>query len=141
MAELTTPPPDNEEEFSFSTFANLPFYTEINAHLLDLAEVGKYRRIIDLGCGTGGITKLILQRLQAARETVIYAIDHSATALRGAVVELGQRKEAAVRFVQAEAQQLQTAVREQVDAIVYCNSIHYVPDKATLLSQIGRAHV
>ncbi len=127
---------NSNEEYSFSAFSSLPFYTGINSQLLDLAEVGKQRRIIDLGCGTGGVTKLILDRLQAARETVIYAIDHSSIALRTAVSDLGDRRDAAVRFVQAEVQQLSDAVREQVDAIVYCNSIHYVPDKEELLRQI-----
>lgn len=125
-----------EEEYSFNTFSNLPFYRQVNARLLDLAEVGRQRRIIDLGCGTGGVTKLILDRLQSAKETVIYAVDHSASALRDAVTELGGRKDAVIRFVQSPVQNLKTAITGDVDAVVYCNSIHYVPDKKTLLSQI-----
>ena len=158
-----------DDEFSFRAFAALPFYRDINARLVDISEIAKQETIIDLGCGTGGITKLILDRVhsareglgdkvsaardgmndrvsaareglqvrvQAARETVIYAVDHSSSALRAAMADLGNRKEAAVRFVQAPVQQLQTAVRDQVDAIIYCNSIHYVPDKAALLAQL-----
>ena len=125
-----------EEEYSFNTFSNLPFYRQVNARLLDLAEVGRQRRIIDLGCGTGGVTKLILDRLQSAKDTVIYAVDHSASALRDAVTELGGRKDAVIRFVQSPVQNLKTAITGDVDAVVYCNSIHYVPDKQTLLSQI-----
>lgn len=131
--------PDNSntiEEFSFTEFSNLPFYRQVNARLLDLAEVGRQRRIVDLGCGTGGVTKLILERLQSAKETVIFAVDHSASALRDAVVELGGRKDAMVRFVQSPVQNLKTAINGEVDAVVYCNSIHYVPDKKTLLSHI-----
>jgi ubiquinone/menaquinone biosynthesis C-methylase UbiE len=169
-------PETNEDEFSFSAFSNLPFYRDVNARLIDLSGIAKRDSIIDLGCGTGGVTKLILERVQAAREglsdrvqaareglgdrvqaareglqaareglservqaareTVIYAVDHSASALRAAMADLGSRREAAVRFIQAEAQQLQTAVRDQVDAIIYCNSIHYVPDKAGLVAQL-----
>ncbi len=159
-------PTPKDDEFNFTAFASLQFYQDVNSRLLEIAEVGpKQESIIDLGCGTGGVTKLILARLQeargkvqaakdglqdrvqaareglqdrvqAARETVIYAVDHSATALRAARADLGTRKEAAIRFVQAEAQQLSTAVRDQVDAIVYCNSIHYIPDKADLLGQL-----
>ena len=132
LAEST----NTTEEFSFSAFSNLPFYRQVNARLLDLAEVGHYRRIIDLGCGTGGVTKLILDRLQSAKETVIYAVDHSASALRDAVAELGGRKDAVIRFVQSPVQNLKTAISDDVDAVVYCNSIHYVPDKRTLLAQI-----
>ncbi len=127
---------NNTEEFSFSAFSNLPFYRQVNARLLDLAEVGRQRRIIDLGCGTGGVTKLILERIQSAKETVIFAVDHSASALRDAVSELGGRKDSVVRFVQSPVQNLKTAINGDVDAVVYCNSIHYVPDKKTLLGQI-----
>lgn len=127
---------NDTEEFSFSAFSNLPFYKQVNARLLDLADVGRQRRIIDLGCGTGGVTKLILERLQSAKETVIFAVDHSASALRDAVAELGGRKDAVIRFVQSPVQNLKTAINGDVDAVVYCNSIHYVPDKKTLLSQI-----
>lgn len=127
---------NSTEDFSFSAFSNLPFYKQVNARLLDLAEVGRQRRIIDLGCGTGGVTKLILERLQSAKETVIFAVDHSASALRDAVTELGGRKDAVVRFVQSPVQNLKTAINGDVDAVVYCNSIHYVPDKVSLLGQI-----
>ncbi len=127
---------NSTEEFSFTAFSNLPFYRQVNARLLDLAEVGRQRRIIDLGCGTGGVTKLILERLQSAKETVIFAVDHSASALRDAVSELGGRKDAVVRFVQSPVQNLKTAINGDVDAVVYCNSIHYVPDKQSLLAQI-----
>lgn len=127
---------NTSEDFSFIAFSNLPFYKQVNARLLDLAEVGRQRRIIDLGCGSGGVTKLILERLQSAKETVIFAVDHSASALRDAVTELGGRKDAVIRFVQSPVQNLKTAINGDVDAVVYCNSIHYVPDKKTLLAQI-----
>lgn len=124
------------EEYSFTTFSNLPFYRKVNARLLDLAEVGKQKNIVDLGCGTGGVTKLILDRIQSARNTVIYAVDHSSSALKAAGDEIGERKDAAVKYVHSEVQNLTDAVKDQVDAIVYCNAIHYVPDKAALLAQI-----
>ena len=124
------------EEYNFTSFSKLPFYTKVNERLLDLAEVGKQRKIVDLGCGTGGITKLILERLQSAKDTVIYAVDHSTTALKAAAEEIGDRKDVAVNFVHSEVQNLTGAVKEKVDAVVYCNSIHYVPNKTELVDQI-----
>ena len=124
------------EEYSFTSFSNLPFYTKVNERLLDLAEVGKQRKIVDLGCGTGGITKLILERLQSAKDTVIYAVDHSTTALKAAAEEIGERKDVAINYVHSEVQNLTGAVKERVDGIVYCNSIHYVPDKPVLIDQV-----
>lgn len=124
------------EEYSFTSFSNLSFYTKVNERLLDLAEVGKQRKIVDLGCGTGGISKLILERLQSAKDTVIYAVDHSSTALKAAAEEIGERKDVAINYVHSEVQNLTGAVKDKVDAVVYCNSIHYVPDKPVLVNQI-----
>ncbi len=124
------------EEYSFTSFSSLSFYTKINERLLDLAEVGKHRKIVDLGCGTGGITKLILERLQSAKDTVIYAVDHSTTALKVATDEIGDHKDVVINYLHTEVQNLTGAVKEKVDAVVYCNSIHYVPDKAKLVGQI-----
>ena len=124
------------EEYNFTSFSNLPFYTKVNERLLDLAEVGKQRKIVDLGCGTGGITKLILERLQSAKHTVIYAVDHSTTALKAAAEEIGERKYVAIKYVHSEVQNLTGAVKDKVDAVVYCNSIHYVPEKTVLVDQI-----
>ncbi len=126
----------NSDEYSFTEFSSQPFYRKVNSYLVDVSGIVNHRKIIDLGCGTGGITKLILDRLTGTKDTVIYAVDHSAGALRAAVDDLGGRKEAIVRFVHSEVQQLTSSVNEQVDAVIYCNSIHYVPDKLELLQQI-----
>jgi ubiquinone/menaquinone biosynthesis C-methylase UbiE len=67
---------------------------------------------------------------------VIYSVDHSTSALKAAAEEIGDRKDVAINYVHSEVQNLTDAVKERVDAIVYCNSIHYVPDKPKLLSQI-----
>ncbi|MBI2965176.1 MAG: L-histidine N(alpha)-methyltransferase [Chloroflexi bacterium] len=123
-------------DYSFTRFANLDFYRQVNSRLLDLADVGKNQTIVDLGCGTGAVTRLMLDRIVSARQTVIYAIDHSSAAIRQAIAELGDRKTAMVKFVQAEVQNLRSAVQDQVDSIVYCNSIHYVPDKGKLLDDV-----
>ena len=74
--------------------------------------------------------------MDGVKNTVILAVDHSAAALKAAVEEIGGRKEAVVRFIHAEAQNLATSVNEQVDAVIYCNSIHYVAEKAELVRQI-----
>jgi len=126
----------SEQDYAFGSFANLDFYKIINARLLDIAEISEQRQIVDLGCGDGGVTKLILDRIQAARQSCIYAIDHSAAAIKEAVTNIGDRKEAAVKFIQGDAANLREKLAGDVDAVVYCNSIHYVPDKEKLLSQI-----
>ena len=102
--------PELEDDFGFTPFANLEFYRDINAKLLDLAGISRQRRIIDLGCGSGGVTELILDRIQAAKHTCVYAIDHSTASIRAAVAHLGDRGDAAVKFVQAEVQNLSQTI-------------------------------
>lgn len=136
MASFNQSNDEFQDEYSFREFAELPFYRKVNARLVDLSGVAQAAKIIDLGCGTGGISKLILDRIDGVKNTVIYAVDHSAAALKSAVDEIGGRKEAVVRFIHAEAQNLATSVNEQVDAVIYCNSIHYVAEKAELMRQI-----
>jgi ubiquinone/menaquinone biosynthesis C-methylase UbiE len=126
----------SDQDYAFGRFANLDFYKIINARLLDIAEISEQRQIVDLGCGDGGVTKLILDRIQAARQSCIYAIDHSAVAIKEAIANIGDSKEAAVKFIQGDAANLREKLTGDVDAVVYCNSIHYVPDKEKLLSQI-----
>ena len=127
------------EDYSFSKFADLDFYRRINSRLLDLSNIQDQKRVIDLGCGTGGVTRLVLDRLQLCRDSMIYAIDHSASAIKQAVSELDERRNAAVRFIQGDATSLADKIKEKVDAVIYCNSIHYVLDKEKLLHEIKQS--
>ncbi len=45
-----------------------------------------------------------------------------------------------VKFIHSEVQNLTEAVKETADAMIYCNSIHYVPDKEKLLSEIRKSN-
>ncbi|MBA31527.1 MAG: hypothetical protein CL748_03255 [Chloroflexi bacterium] len=127
---------NTSEEYNFNQFSNLPFYTDINANFLEFAEIDDLKTIVDLGCGTGGITKLLIKRFRDAKETMIFAIDHSKTALKTAANEIGETKNIIVKFCHSEVQSLTDVIKDKVDAIVYCNSIHYVPDKSDLLKKI-----
>jgi ubiquinone/menaquinone biosynthesis C-methylase UbiE len=126
------------EEFGFKSFSDNPFYREQNAHLIDMTGVAPGQRIIDLACGTGGVTQLIVERLKGARDSVVIGIDQSAASLRQAVEDLKDARDAAVQFVQSQVEQVSEAVKESVDTVFYCNAIHYVPDKDALLASISK---
>ena len=115
----------------------MEFYRTVNARLMDLTNVAEARRIVDLSCGTGAMTRLILERLHSDSETLIYAIDHSTAALKKAMDELEAGGRAEIRFIDAEVENLGQAIGERVDTVVYGNAIHYVDDKCSLLRQIG----
>ena len=127
------------EEFTYDKFSKNPFMSSLNSRLIDMAEVGSGQRIIDLACGTGGVTRLILERLRGARESVVIAIDQSATALKQAMEDLKDARDAAVQFVQSRVEQLSESVKESVDTVFYCNAIHYVSDKDSLLAEVSKA--
>ena len=79
------------KDFSFGKFAQNAFYGKINARLVDMADVTPGQRIVDLACGTGGVTQLILERLRGARDSVVIAVDNSATAASRPKLSAGSR--------------------------------------------------
>ena len=103
------------EEYAFNAFANLPFYSTINSEFIKLAKIDDKKSIVDLGCGTGNITKLILERIRSAKDSVIYAVDSSKSALRTAANELERSK--IVKFIHSEVQNLTDAIVEKADAM------------------------
>ena len=126
-------------EFSFATFSQNPFYEELNARLVAMAEPGSGQRIVDLACGTGGVTKLILRQVRGARDSVVIAMDHSASALKQAMEELKSHRDTAVQFVQSQVEQMSDALKERADTVIFCNAIHYIPDKDALVGEISRS--
>ena len=127
-----------EKEYTFTKFSSNAFYEKITDRLIELAEIQDGGRIIDLACGTGLVTKRIMAHLSDARNTMIIGVDHSATALREAVLELKDVKDSAVVFMESQVEQLGEAIKEKVDAVFYCNAIHYVPDKDELIQGIAK---
>ena len=127
-----------EKEYTFTKFSSNAFYEKITERLIELAEIQDGGRIIDLACGTGLVTKRIMAHLSDARNTMIIGVDHSATALREAVLELKDVKDSAVVFMESQVEQLGEAIKEKVDAVFYCNAIHYVPDKDELIQGIAK---
>ena len=125
-------------EFTFTTFSQNQFYEALNARLVAMAEPSSGQRIVDLACGTGGVTKLILEQLRGARDSVIVAVDHSSIALKQAMEEMKAQRDNAVQFVQSQVEQVSGALKERADTIIFCNAIHYIPDKDGLIDEIAR---
>ncbi len=129
---------DNKnEEFNFNSFSGLPFYRKVNSRLLDLAKISDSRKIVDLGCGDGGITEMILAKVKDASEVVVFAVDSSSSAISLALKRFSDRKDVIINYIQSEAQNLHENIKEKVDTVIYCNSIHYVPEKEKVLRLIG----
>ena len=129
---------DDALDLSFKWFAEQGFFKAVNAHLVDLANIHPGQRIVELACGTGAATRLIRERLEGARESLVIGIDASASALREAMQQLGNARDVALQFIQGRVEALSCTVREHVDGVIFCNGIHYVSDKDNLLDQVNR---
>jgi ubiquinone/menaquinone biosynthesis C-methylase UbiE len=131
---LPPSPQGEEDRFSFSKFAAQPFFREVNAWLVARAGIRPGLDIVDLGCGPGAVTELILQRMGVPPLGRVFAIDPSASAL---VLAAQRIRSAIVQFIQGTAERLALLV-PPVDTVVFCNAIHLVQDKAQVVANVSR---
>ena len=121
--------------FTLDRFAQHPFYNEVNKRLVALTQLAKGQRVVDLGAGTGAVTKLIAQEVANDGAEVI-AVEPSETALEVAQRNLEEFRGALVRFIQGGAEMLTQLVKKPVDAVFFCNAIHLVEEKDQVLHEI-----
>ncbi len=121
--------------FTLDRFAQHPFYLEVNKRLVALTQLAKGQRVVDLGAGTGAVTKLIAQAVANDGAEVI-AVEPSETAIEVAQRNLEEFRGAVVRFIEGGAEMLTQLVKKPVDAVFFCNAIHLVPEKDHVLHEI-----
>jgi len=124
------------QDFSFKSFAEQPFYQGVNQRLVDSLPMRSGQRIVDLACGTGLLTRLILERLQGAKDTLVIGIDQSGGALSQAMRDLKSAPGVMVQFVQTQVEHLSSTVQGSVDAVFLGNGIHLIPDKKQLVAEV-----
>ena len=125
---------DESERFSFEAFTRHPFFTEVNRWIVERVICPGRRKIVDLGCGPGAVTKLILERLDDGRNAMVIGIDPSPSALAKARAAIHSK---VVEFMQGSAEWVSRLV-SSADAVVFLNAIHLVPDKAQVMSEIRK---
>ncbi len=121
--------------FTLDRFAQHPFYHEVNRRLVALTQLAKGQRVVDLGAGTGAVTRLIAQEVANDGAEVI-AVEPSETASEVAQRNLEEFRGAVVRFIEGGAEMLTQLVKKPVDAVFFCNAIHLVPEKEHVLHEI-----
>lgn len=121
------------ERFSFEKFARHHFFRQANAWLVAHTGIHPNSAVVDLACGPGAVTELILRELdETAPEACVYAVDPSPSALALARKRIHS---AIVKFIEGSAERLASLV-PQVDVVVFTNAIHLIADKATTFEQI-----
>ena len=127
------------ERFTLERFAQNPFYQEVNRRLVQLAGLRPGARVVDLGAGTGAVTRMLVEQVaspDAASEVI--AVEPSESALEVARRNVENLGGAVVRFVQGGAEKLSQIVLRPVDAVFFCNAIHLVREKANVMQEVGR---
>ncbi|HLB35001.1 MAG TPA: methyltransferase domain-containing protein [Gemmatimonadales bacterium] len=134
QSQLEPAPGDVEaQRFSFEAFTRHEFFAEVNRWIVDRVVGPGRERIVDLGCGPGAVTKLIVER--ADPEAHVIGIDPSASALARAREAIRSK---AAEFMQGSAEWVSRLV-SSVDAVVFLNAIHLVPDKAQVIAEIRKS--
>jgi ubiquinone/menaquinone biosynthesis C-methylase UbiE len=126
---------DAPRSYTLDKFAQEPFYLEVNRRLVALTGLRKGDRVVDVGAGTGAVTRLLAEQVKNDGAEVI-AVEPSDTAIEVAKRNLENLRDGLVRFIQGSAEKLSQLVRGPVDAVFFCNAIHLVPEKGQVLQQI-----
>lgn len=130
---MQQPAVTEDDRFSFERFARHPFFRQVNAWLVAHTQIFANASVVDLACGPGAVTELILGELdEEAPGACIYAVDPSASALAIAQKRIQSR---IVHFIQGSAERLASLV-PQVDRVVFTNAVHLIADKAAVFEQV-----
>jgi trans-aconitate 2-methyltransferase len=105
----------------------------MSAAVLDRLELRGDETVLDAGCGSGRVTRLLLDRVPRGR---VIAVDGSAEMVARARAELAGVR-ADVR--EADLAELRLHDGEQVDAIFSNATFHWVPDHEALFARLAAA--
>ncbi|HZP26396.1 MAG TPA: class I SAM-dependent methyltransferase [Dehalococcoidia bacterium] len=125
------------EGYTLEKFARHPFYMDVNRRLVKLADLRKGAKVVDLGAGTGAVTRLLAEAISNGSGAEVIAVEPSDSAIEVARRNLENIRGAVVRFVQGGAERLSSLVKRQVDAVFFCNAIHLVPEKDRVMHEIN----
>ena len=128
----------SNKNFGFSKFSQNDFYNNVNKKLINSLDIRSNQKIVDLGCGSGGITNLILEKLFSSNSNnfSIIAVDHSETILKEAKNNLKTVSESILSFVQSRYEEFSSKLKEKVDLVILGNAIHYLDDKELVIKDV-----
>ena len=128
----------SNDEFGFSKFSDNDFYSNVNKELIDSLDIKSDLKIVDLGCGSGGISKIITDKLNDVNcvNSSIVAVDSSEISLREAKANLRSVSDTMITFVQSRYEEFSSKIKDKVDLVVLCNAIHYLDDKELVIKDV-----
>jgi len=128
----------SDANFGFSKFSDNDFYSNVNKDLIDSLDIKSDLKIVDLGCGSGGISKIIIQNLNRINSvnSSIIAVDFSEISLKEARANLKSVSDSMITFVQSRYEEFSSKIKDKVDLVVLCNAIHYLDDKELVIKDV-----
>ena len=128
----------SNDQFGFSKFSDNDFYSNVNKALINSLDLQSDLKIVYLGCASGGISKIIIDKLRNTNSvnSSIIAVDHSEEALNEAQYNLQSVSDSMITFVQSRYEEFSSKIKEKVDLVVLCNAIHYLDDKELVIKDV-----
>jgi len=121
-----------EKGFEFDYMTQRPMYEVCPRWLIEHCKLGEHSTVVDLGCGSGILTELLLDQYRNAADFRVIAIDPSEFELNIAKSRISDER---VTFFRGRAQDALGIVNTDVDAVLLCNVLHQVPlaERASVL--------
>lgn len=113
-----------EKGFEFDFMAQRPMYAACPRWLIEHCKIGERSTVVDLGCGSGIVTQLLLEMFRDATDFHVIGIDPSEWELNIARSRISDKR---VTFIQGRAQDALRIVKADVDAVVLCSVLHQLP--------------
>jgi ubiquinone/menaquinone biosynthesis C-methylase UbiE len=113
-----------KEGFEFDSMAQRPMYEAGPRWLIDRCQIGERSTVVDLGCGSGIVTQLLLKRFKEGPDFRVIAIDPSEWELKIARSRISDER---VTFIVGRAQEASSIINVPVDAVLLCSVLHQVP--------------
>ena len=107
--------------FEFDAMSRRPIYRAGPQWLIEHCEIGPRSTVVDLGCGSGIATQLLLAEFQHAQDFRVVAIDPSEWELGIARSRISDER---VTFIQGRAQEAVDLVSAGADAVLLCSVLH-----------------
>src|SRR4051812_20456270 len=128
-----------DADTSYEPFAQEPAYLALNAAFVDTLPLDGTRTYVDVACGTGVVTGLVVDRLapRAGTPTVV-GIDLSSQSLGLAREAFARRSDSvAVSFVQGPGEHVPVP-DGWADLVTVGNALHLFDDLPALLAEVRR---
>lgn len=113
-----------QKGFEFDFMAQRPIYEAGPRWLIDRCQIGERSRVVDLGCGSGIVTQMLLEQFKESPEFRVIAIDPSPWELEIAQSRISDER---VTFILGRAQDALSIVKDPVDAVFLCSVLHQIP--------------